>query len=49
MYEENSVGRTHITITRGDGEDGEDATLLFEITQEPGLSVGFMGYWTCSE
>lgn len=38
-----------ITITRGDGEDGEDATLLFEITQEPGLSVGFMGYWTCSE
>ncbi|KKL79871.1 hypothetical protein LCGC14_2010510, partial [marine sediment metagenome] len=28
--------------------DGGDATLLFELTGETPLTVGFTGYWTCN-
>ena len=36
------------TLTPGDGADGEDATLLFELMGETPLAVGFTGYWTCN-
>ena len=36
-----------ISITPGTGESGEDATLIFELTGDPALAVGFMGYWSC--
>ena len=35
------------TLAPGDA-DGEDATLLFELTGETPLTVGFTGYWTCN-
>ena len=34
-----------MTVTPG---SGDDATLLFELTGETPLAVGFMGYWTCN-
>ncbi|MDA7429151.1 DUF305 domain-containing protein [Primorskyibacter aestuariivivens] len=37
-----------LTVSPGEGNDGEDATLLFELTSEPALAVGFMGYWNCA-
>ena len=37
-----------MTVTPGSGDDGDDATLLFELTGETPLAVGFMGYWTCN-
>ena len=37
-----------MTVTPGEGIDGEDATLLFELTGNPALSVGFTGYWNCT-
>lgn len=37
-----------LTITPGEGDSGEDATLLFELSGDPALAVGFMGYWTCN-
>lgn len=37
-----------ITVSPSEGNDGEDATLLFELTGEPALAVGFMGYWNCA-
>ena len=37
-----------MTVTPGMGDDGEDATLLFELTGEQPLKVGFMGYWSCN-
>lgn len=36
-----------LTLTPGDA-DGDDATLLFELTGAQPLAVGFTGYWTCS-
>ena len=36
-----------LTLTPGDA-DGDDATLLFELTGEQPLAVGFTGYWNCS-
>ncbi|CUH85984.1 hypothetical protein [Thalassovita mediterranea] len=36
-----------LTITPGEGDSAEDATLLFELSGDPALAVGFMGYWTC--
>jgi|GEM_PF-11555 len=35
-----------MTITPGNA-NGEDATLLFELTGEQPLAVGFTGYWNC--
>lgn len=37
-----------MTVVPGEGSDGEDASLLFELTGDPALAVGFMGYWTCN-
>lgn len=37
-----------MTVAPGTGDDGEDATLLFELTGEQPLKVGFMGYWSCN-
>lgn len=37
-----------MTVASGTGDDGEDATLLFELTGEQPLKVGFMGYWSCN-
>lgn len=37
-----------MTVAPGTGDDGEDATLLFELTGKQPLKVGFMGYWSCS-
>ena len=37
-----------MTVASGTGDDGEDATLLFELTGEQPLKVGSMGYWSCS-
>ncbi len=37
-----------MTVTPGTGDDGADATLVFELTGEQPLKVGFMGYWSCS-
>lgn len=36
-----------IAVVPGAGTLGEDATLLFKLTVDPGLLVGFSGYWTC--
>ncbi|WP_281982846.1 DUF305 domain-containing protein [Thalassorhabdomicrobium marinisediminis] len=36
-----------LTLEPGDA-DGEGATLLFELTGETPLAVGFDGYWTCN-
>jgi len=37
-----------LTITPGKGDSAGDATLLFELSGDPALAVGFMGYWTCN-
>lgn len=37
-----------IALTPGEADDGEGATLLFELTGSTPLTVGFMGYWTCT-
>lgn len=37
-----------MTVTPGTGDNGADATLVFELTGEQPLKVGFMGYWSCS-
>ena len=37
-----------MTVTRGTGDEGEDATLLFELMGEQPLKVGFTGYWSCN-
>lgn len=37
-----------MTVTPGTGADGEDATLIFELTGDRPLRVGFTGYWTCN-
>ncbi|MBM1312146.1 DUF305 domain-containing protein [Sulfitobacter mediterraneus] len=37
-----------MTVAPGTGNDGEDATLLFELIGEQPLKVGFMGYWSCN-
>ncbi|MGY3670844.1 DUF305 domain-containing protein (plasmid) [Marinovum sp. KMM 9989] len=37
-----------MTVVPGQGSDGEDASLLFELTGDTPLAVGFMGYWTCN-
>jgi hypothetical protein len=36
-----------MTLAPGD-VNGDDATLLFELTGSQPLAVGFTGYWTCS-
>ncbi len=36
-----------MTLSPGD-TSGEDATLLFELTGEQPLAVGFTGYWNCN-
>ncbi|MQQ10499.1 DUF305 domain-containing protein [Epibacterium sp. SM1979] len=36
-----------LTITPGEGDSAEGATLLFQLSGDPALAVGFMGYWTC--
>lgn len=43
-----AAGGGQMTVTPGDGEDGENASLLFELTGDPALAVGTMGYWTCN-
>ncbi|KNG95682.1 hypothetical protein ATO11_02050 [Pseudaestuariivita atlantica] len=37
-----------MTLTPGGEDKGEDATLLFELTGDTPLAVGFTGYWTCT-
>ena len=37
-----------VTLTPSDADDGEGSSLLFELTGETPLAVGFMGYWACS-
>lgn len=37
-----------VTLKPSDAEDGEGSSLLFELTGETPLAVGFMGYWTCN-
>ena len=37
-----------MTVAMSDADNGEGSTLLFELTGETPLAVGFMGYWTCN-
>lgn len=37
-----------MTVATSDADNGEGSTLLFELTGETPLAVGFMGYWTCN-
>lgn len=37
-----------MTLTPPESDDGEGADLIFDLTTEPPLRVGFDGYWTCT-